>query len=107
MKIVSYAFRLQEDTQVRHIHNRSKNEIISFTVQLEIKLKNKWYPIVRYDTAHNFAHRDIIHKDGQIEKTPLFTTHYNEALTFADGDLRSNWRMYRENFLKEVQNETK
>lgn len=41
----------------------------------------------------------------RVDKTTLFSSSFKEALTFADGDLRSNWILYRDNFLKEVRNE--
>lgn len=96
---------MTEDTQLRHIHTHWKNEVTSFTVQLEAYIKNKWQPVVRYDTAHGFAHKDIVHSDGSIEKIPLYISSFKEALTFSDRDLKTNWRIYREEFLKEAENE--
>ncbi len=40
--------------RTRHI--RDQNSIIEFVVQYEIEIKNNWYQVVRYDTAHGFAH---------------------------------------------------
>ena len=57
--------------------------------------------VVRYDTAHGFAHRDLIWPSGKVDKTPLFMQTFNEALDFAEADLRSNWESYVENYLKE------
>jgi hypothetical protein len=71
-------------------------------VQLEINVKEEWKPVVRYDTAHDFAHRDTFHGDGGMEKTPLPIADYNSILTFAEMDLRTNWELYRERFLREV-----
>ena len=102
---VEYIIPLTEDTQLRHIHTRWKKEVIGFTIQLEIQIKNKWQPTVRYDTAHGFAHKDIIHPDGSSEKIPLYILNFKEALTFSDKDLKANWGIYREQFLKEVENE--
>ena len=74
----------------RHYHVRIKSRIVEFKIQLEVFIKNNWYPIVRYDTAHGFAHRDIIRFDGKIEKTLLFLNNYNDALNFADADIKIN-----------------
>ena len=89
----------------RHLHCRIKNRIVKFTVQLEILINNKWLPIIRYDTAHNFAHRDILHFDGSVDKTPLFFEDFGETLDFAEADIKTNWEIYRERFLKEVKND--
>ena len=45
--------------------------------------------MVRYDTEHGYAHRDIIDKNGNKRKTPTFTQDYNEASTFAEYDIKS------------------
>ncbi len=36
---------------------------------------------------------------GNKSKTPIFTEDYNKALTFAEYDIKSNWKMYKEAFL--------
>lgn len=58
--------------------------------------------MVRYNTRHGFAHRDLLDRKGERQKTPIFTKDYNEALTFAEYDIKSNWRIYRQQFLRGV-----
>ena len=70
--------------------------------QYELLIKGKWFPVVRYDTAHGFAHKDVLAFNGTATKYELPFTDYNVALTFAEKDLKENWLIYRENFLKEV-----
>lgn len=94
--------RISDDCRIRHRHLRFKTKITQFTIQLEIFSKNKWYPVVRYDTAHGVAHKDLIHRDGRIDKTPIFYLDYNDALIFAESDLIANWAIYRTMFLEEV-----
>jgi len=77
---------------------RARGKIIQFVVQLECLINNEWHSIVRYDTAHDFAHQDILYPDGTQEKIELPFSDYNEALTFAQLDLRANWRMYRDRY---------
>jgi hypothetical protein len=60
---------------------------------------NKWLPVVRYDTEHGFAHRDLFDSKGNKSKTPMFTEDYNKALTFAEYDIKSNWKIYKKAFL--------
>jgi hypothetical protein len=92
---------LGNDSRIRHYHSRTKQQVIEFMVQLEVNPRGKWKPVIRYDTAHGFAHRDIFHADGRTEKTPLPVSDINTALTFAELDLRTNCELYRERFLKE------
>ena len=100
-KDVEFIRWIRDDCRIRHHHSQIKNKVVYFAVQLELKMENKWYPVVRYDTAHNFSHQDIYHKDGKIEKVPLGITDYNIAMTFAEEELRNNWEVYVERFLKE------
>lgn len=72
-----------------------------FRVQYETKIGEFWYPVVRYDTSHGFAHRDIMTLRGSVKKTPLFNQDYNDALTFAENDLKLNWEHYKKRFLEE------
>jgi hypothetical protein len=64
-------------------------------VQLECYLDDKWVPVMRYDTAHGFAHCDRLHPYQKVVKSRVFTQDYNEALTFAIQDLSDNWSKYR------------
>ena len=90
------------DCRFRHTHIRVKRQVTAFVVQLEVFVQGQWHAIVRYDTAHGFAHRDLVHADGRTEKLPLPIQDFNEALTFAELDLDENWMTYRERFLKEA-----
>ncbi len=78
----------------------NKGKVMFFRVQYETKIDNEWHPVVRYDTAHGFAHRDLITLKGEIVKTPLFNQDFNDALTFAESDLKSNWEYYKKRFLE-------
>jgi hypothetical protein len=49
-----------------------------------INIKNKWYQVVRYDTAHGFAHKDILPYKGDVRKEKLPFNDLNLALTFAE-----------------------
>lgn len=77
---------------------KERGRVIEFVVQLECVIDDEWHAILRYDTAHGFAHRDVLYPDGTAEKTSLSFSDYNEALSFAQLDLRTNWRMYRDRY---------
>lgn len=100
-----FVFLYSEDTRIRHHHKRIRNRVIEFIVQLEIRVKNKWHPVVRYDTKHGFAHKDIIYPSGKVDKVPLPVQDFNEALTFAEEELRAEWKFFKMKYLKEVRNE--
>ncbi len=64
-----YVVRLSAVDRYRHLHVRSGKRIVFFRVQLETLIEREWFPVVRYDTAHGFAHRDLMSRHGQVEKT--------------------------------------
>ena len=94
---------LTSTDRYRHQHTRLKGEIIKFKVQYEIKVERDWFPVIRFDTSHGFAHRDLIDGRGRKKKTPMFVKDFNEALIFAEADIKSNWKMYKEQFIKEYE----
>ena len=102
MKLVEYVAPLGFDGRRRVRHTRSEGKVTEFMVQYEIVVRGKWRPIVRYDTSHGYAHRDLMHADGRKEKVELLLRNLNICLTYAENDLRANWKFYRESFLKEI-----
>lgn len=68
-------------------------------VQLEAEVEEGiWKPILRYDCAHDFAHRDRYNLDGE-QVTEEVRLSYAEALNLADRDINQNWEVYRQRFL--------
>ena len=41
-----------------------RGQVLEFIVQLEIAVGRQWKPVIRYDTAHGFAHRDRYEREG-------------------------------------------
>jgi len=103
MRLVEYVAPLGMDGRRRVRHERVEGKIVAFVVQYEIFVEEKWRAVVRYDTSHGFAHRDIMHPDGRKEKLDLLSTDLNICLTFAENDLRANWMDYRRRFMKELE----
>lgn len=99
VKEVKFVAMLTTVDRYRHYHLRFKGNVLNFVVQYETKLNGKWYPVVRFDTGHGFAHRDLLNKEGKKVKMSLFITDYNEALTFAEHDIKTNWKIYKHLFL--------
>ncbi len=102
----TFQFLLERDAAVRVRFVRSRGKITSFVVQLECWIAEHWYPVIRYDTAHGFAHCDRLHPDGSQEKHALPIRDFNEALTYAQNDLRANFRRYCERFKEQLNDKT-
>lgn len=104
MREIRFFFTLSDNAEdrIRVTAIKEKGRILKFAVQYEAKMKNKWHSIVRYDTSHGFAHKDIIHVSGLKEKQPLYFPTFNAAFTFALQDLKISWRWYRAAYEKEL-----
>lgn len=96
----SYLIRLGEGARKRHYHKTEEGQVVAFTVQLEVEVEeDAWRSVIRYDCAHDFAHRDRYNLRGEQEKEELPLT-YSEALDLADKDINDNWETYKERFLR-------
>jgi hypothetical protein len=60
------------------------------------------YPVVRYDTAHDYAHRDTLDRSGrEIAKDWIAgPNRFAWALTIAIRDLKTNWSTYFDEFIR-------
>lgn len=68
--------------------------ITSFVVRL-MKMAEPDVNIARYDTAHNFPHRDVLgKKKGLLRKDWLVGMGLKDALQFAINDLKVNYERY-------------
>ena len=99
MSITEYVIPLGEDARKRHYHESDKGKVIGFTVQLEVFVKKQWREVIRYDSAHGFAHIDRYYLDGRKVKKER-NLELNEALTLADEDIKENWKVYQKAFLE-------
>ena len=104
MQEIEYVIYLSAEAtdRLRIYAQKEKGEILEFVVQYETIISVEWQPIVRYDSVHGFAHKDLMKPDGTSLKQPLFFETYNLAFTFATLELKANWKQYRDNFKKEM-----
>ena len=97
--MVEYVIPLGENARKRHYHETIKGKVIAFTVQLEAFVNGEWREIIRYDSAHGFAHIDRYYLNGRKIKKEL-NFELTEALTLADEDIKKNWKVYQRDFLE-------
>lgn len=76
----------------------SKGKVIDIVIQYETYINNKWVPVVRYDCAHGFFHRDIMNPDGTQNKESISIDRLEIAIDYAEQDLKDNWSRYKSNF---------
>lgn len=68
MMISEYVIPLGENARKRHYHETDKGEVVGFAVQLEVFVNDQWKVVIRYDSAHGFAHIDRYYLDGKKVK---------------------------------------
>lgn len=102
MKRKTYVIMLSHEDRKRHEHVSEKGVITGFVVQYEILHVGRWMPVVRYDNAHGFAHKDVMHPDGTKDKILIGEASLSDALSMADKDIRENWENYRERYMRRL-----
>jgi len=65
-------------------------------------INGKWVAIIRYDCAHGFFHRDLIHPNGSKEKKVIKAPDLKYALSFARQDFEDRWEWYKEQIRREI-----
>ena len=97
MRRVEFHRYLDDDNSLRVEFDLERGQVLKFMVQLECRFaeRDEFTAVIRYDTAHGFAHLDRLHPYQRAEKSTMAMQDYNEALTFAIDDLVKNWRGYR------------
>ena len=79
-----------------------KGKVMDMVVQYESFLANKWTPIVRYDCAHGFFHRDALFPSGDTEKQAINISSLEDALNYAEQDIKDRWEFYKERYNKKI-----
>jgi hypothetical protein len=100
VRAVEFRRFLDYDNALRVMFESERGRIVRFVVQLECQFveDGEWIAVIRYDTAHGYAHRDIMHPTKKEEKTKLSVQDYNEAFTIAMEDVTGKRHEYRRRY---------
>ncbi|OFX54761.1 MAG: hypothetical protein A2046_00485 [Bacteroidetes bacterium GWA2_30_7] len=79
-----------------------KGKVKDIVVQYESFIIGKWTAIVRYDCNHGFFHRDLLQPNGDKEKQAISINNLEDALYYAEQDLKDRWEFYKEKYLKKI-----
>ena len=88
--------------RIRVKFEKEKGMINDLVIQYEALINRKWHPIVRYDCAHGFFHRDLLHPNGEKEKKEIEMPDLNTAFAFARQDIEDRWKWYKEQYIKKL-----
>lgn len=98
-----YAVELDEAARewLRVRLTTESGRVVAFTIQYETTIADARIPVVRYDSAHDRPHRDLLDHRGQVvAKQWIEGVTYGEALDRGRTDLLANWPHYRDDFLR-------
>lgn len=98
-----YVTLLSPEDRKRYRHIKQGKKILAFMVQYETVVEGQWLPVVRYDTAHRVVHKDLLDFKGREKKVLLGISDLREVLLLADEDIKTNWRRYKDQFLRRRQ----
>jgi len=90
-----YVLPIAADSEILVRYTVEHGRVVEFMVELVVQGK----PVIRYDSAHGFAHVDRYNIAGHQRKERL-NVNFNMALTVGERDIKQNWAVYRERFLK-------
>jgi hypothetical protein len=93
---------VNDHSRLRVLVVTARGRVKRFTVQLEALLGESWIPVARYDTAHGFAHLDILHPNRAQDKVRIRAVDFNEALESAFTDLVKNAELYVTQYLEDL-----
>lgn len=81
----------QGRARLRSLIRVHRDRSIGFAVQVEIQQeRGMWEAVVRYDSAHDSLHRDLMSHSGQKVKTDLPVADACEAIEHAFHEIRAN-----------------
>ena len=96
MKTITKSFRylLSQDDwiDVRITKGVEANKIIKFSLNLSSIIKEKAYPVIRYDNAHGYTHID---RYWTRKKEKIMNISMEDVIQMARKDIVDNWEEYR------------
>jgi hypothetical protein len=99
--VTEYRFNLAINTQIYVYFEIEKGQVINFVVKLSSMFEKVKYEIFRFDSGHNYPHKDILNKDDQVIRKVWFKHHTNnEILTKSILDIKKNFGRHIERFDK-------
>ena len=100
MSDTEYFRLLDDENRIRVKFYTERGRVDKFSVQYESHIEGSWEAIVRYDTAHGFAHKDVMMPNGSQKKESVDVGDFGSAMTYAQEDLLQKLEQYRDDYLR-------
>lgn len=81
--------------------DKERGTVKGFVINHVATISGKEHSVVRYDKRHGFPHKDVVGRDGRVErKEPLPNRDWHILVDIAVDDLKANWLTYRRIFVR-------
>ena len=96
-----YTIKLSDEAEIHVYFETANGLIISFMVKLIMRIGNTIHEVIRFDSAHQCPHKDILNIDGTVKRKIWFQLLDNkQALDMAVRDVNDNAEIYIERYKK-------
>jgi len=101
MPIRYYVVTLKNGAEIHVLFETSHGILLRFVVKLVLREENNYYEIIRFDSAHDCPHKDILGLDGKVKRKVWFESlDLKQGLDVAIKDLKDNYELYIERYRK-------
>ena len=101
MPIRYYVIEIVQGCEIHVFFETFRGLLVRYVVKLVLKQPDGYHEVIRFDTAHDCPHKDILGTDGKVQRKVWFETLDNQqGLDMAIKDLKDNSEMYIERFLQ-------
>jgi hypothetical protein len=96
-----YVVELEDGAVIHVFFETARGRLVQFVVKLVIRTEGIYREVVRFDSAHDCPHKDILDVDGRVRRKVWFESLDNkQGLDLAVRDLRTNYKLYIERYKK-------
>ncbi len=106
-KLYSQQIYLSDTDRITYSYKRDYTRNVSEVnnVSYEIRIKEKWLTIVRYDSSHGYLHRHLVISADNPSDTPsrigvIQKGNHPKWLTWAINDIKNRYLDYKRGFLR-------
>ena len=95
-----YVIDLEDGVQIHVFIETSQGILINYVVKLIIRQNDRYHEVIRFDSAHDCPHKDILGINGKVQRKVWFEMLNNkQGLDVAIKDLKDNYSLYVERYL--------
>lgn len=96
-----YKIVITDDVEIHVSFETLHGALIGFVVKLVLKVGDSLFELVRFDSAHECPHKDILDPKGEVVRKVWFDLLSNkQALDLGIKDLKDNYSLYVERFYR-------